>query len=41
VGSLYFFTRPHYDSLMPAAQYIENDMMQLMESFEWKKASKK
>jgi gliding motility-associated lipoprotein GldD len=36
VGSLYFYTRPNYDSLMPAAQYVENDMMRLMESFEWK-----
>ena len=40
VGSLYFYTRPNYDSLMPAAQYIENDMMRLMESFEWKGVSK-
>jgi hypothetical protein len=36
VGSLYFYTRPNYDSLMPAAQYVENDLMRLMESFEWK-----
>ncbi|MDO7542806.1 MAG: gliding motility lipoprotein GldD [Flavobacteriaceae bacterium] len=36
VGSLYFYTRPNYDSLLPATQYVENDMMRLMESFEWK-----
>ena len=40
VGSLYFYTRPNYDSLMPAAQYVENDMIRLMESFEWKEVSK-
>ena len=40
VGSLYFYTRPNYDSLMPAANYVENDMMRLMESFEWKNTSK-
>jgi hypothetical protein len=26
---------------VPAANYVENDMMQLMESFEWKNTSKK
>tara|TARA_B100000767_G_C19771967_1_gene540531 strand:- start:1120 stop:1674 length:555 start_codon:yes stop_codon:yes gene_type:complete len=36
VGSLYFYTKPNYDSLMPAAKYVENDMMRLMESLEWK-----
>ena len=35
VGSLYFYTRPNYDSLMPAARYIEQDMSKLMESLSW------
>lgn len=37
VGSLYFYTRPNYDSILPAARYIEQDMVKLMESLEWKK----
>lgn len=37
VGSLYFYTRPNYDSIMPAARYIEKDMVKLMETLEWKK----
>lgn len=36
VGSLYFYTRPNYDSIMPAARYIEQDMVKLMESLTWK-----
>ena len=38
VGSLYFYTRPNYDSILPAARYIEQDMVKLMESLEWKKS---
>ncbi len=36
VGSLYFYTRPNYDSLMPAATYIEKDLIHLMETLKWK-----
>ncbi len=36
VGSLYFYTRPNYDSIMPAARYIEKDMVKLMETLVWK-----
>lgn len=36
VGSLYFYTRPNYDSILPAARYVEQDMMKLMESLTWK-----
>jgi len=36
VGSLYFYTRPNYDSIMPAARFIEQDMVKLMESLSWK-----
>ena len=36
LGSLYFFTRPNYDSIYPAAKYIERDIVHLMETFRWK-----
>lgn len=35
-GSLYFYAKPNFDSIMPAASYIKNDMQYLMESIEWK-----
>ena len=37
VGSLYFYTRPNYDSIMPAAKYVERDVIYLMESLKWRK----
>ncbi len=36
-GSLYFYAKPNYDSLLPAANYLKNDIKQIMESFRWKK----
>ncbi len=36
IGSLYFYSRPNYDSIMPAAKYVERDVMHLMETFRWK-----
>ncbi|MCH1517015.1 MAG: gliding motility lipoprotein GldD [Flavobacteriaceae bacterium] len=36
VGSLYFYARPNYDSILPAARYVEKDMVKLMESLRWK-----
>ncbi|SDR81361.1 gliding motility-associated lipoprotein GldD [Formosa sp. Hel1_31_208] len=36
-GSLYFYTKPNYDSIYPAAVYLKNDIKHLMESIEWKK----
>lgn len=36
VGTLYFYTKPNYDSIYPATKYVEKDMIQLMESIEWK-----
>jgi gliding motility-associated lipoprotein GldD len=36
MGSLYFYSRPNYDSIMPAAKYLERDVMHLMESLRWK-----
>lgn len=35
-GSLYFETRPHYDSIYPAAVYLQNDMGRIMETLQWK-----
>jgi gliding motility-associated lipoprotein GldD len=35
-GSVYFYTKPNFDSIMPAASYVKNDMQQWMESLKWK-----
>jgi gliding motility-associated lipoprotein GldD len=35
-GSVYFYAKPNFDSIMPAASYIENDMRRLMETLKWK-----
>jgi gliding motility-associated lipoprotein GldD len=35
-GSVYFYAKPNYDSIMPAADYIKNDMQNLIESLKWK-----
>lgn len=35
-GSLYFESRPNYDSILPAAAYIQKDMRHLMETLKWK-----
>lgn len=34
--SIYFYAKPNFDSVMPAASYIKNDMQRLMESLKWK-----
>ncbi|TVZ52852.1 gliding motility lipoprotein GldD [Dokdonia sp. Hel_I_53] len=36
-GSIYFNTKPNYDSIYPAAVYLKNDIRHLMETIEWKK----
>nr|WP_322623229.1 gliding motility lipoprotein GldD [uncultured Flavobacterium sp.] len=36
-GSMYFYAKPNFDSIMPAAAYIKNDMQNLVESIHWKK----
>ena len=36
VGSLYFYAKPNYDSILPAANYLQRDMTQIMESLHWK-----
>lgn len=35
-GSLYFYAKPNYDSILPAAEYLKKDMQHLMESLKWK-----
>jgi gliding motility-associated lipoprotein GldD len=35
-GSVYFYAKPNFDSIMPAASYIKNDMKRLMETVKWK-----
>ena len=35
-GALYFYTKPNYDSILPAVDYIKKDIMQLVETLEWK-----
>ena len=35
-ASLYFYAKPNFDSIMPAADYIRNDMQTLMETIKWK-----
>ena len=34
-GSLYFYTKPNYDSILPAVDYIKNDIIRIIESLEW------
>ncbi len=35
-GSLYFYAKPNYDSILPAVAYIKEDILQLIETLEWK-----
>lgn len=35
-GSLYFYTKPNYDSILPAVDYVKNDIIKIMETIEWK-----
>lgn len=35
-GSLYFYAKPNYDSILPAAHYLKNDIKHLMETIKWK-----
>lgn len=36
-GALYFRTKPNYDSLLPAIDYVEKDIKTLMESIKWRR----
>jgi len=35
-SSLYFDFTPNNDSLQPVIQYLREDMMQMINTFEWK-----
>lgn len=35
-GSVYFYAKPNYDSIMPATDYIKKDMRKIMETIRWK-----
>ena len=35
-GALYFETKPNYDSILPAVNYIQKDLMHFIESLRWK-----
>ncbi len=35
-GSLYFYTKPNYDSIYPASEYLKKDIKRIMESVSWK-----
>ena len=35
-GSLYFYAKPNYDSILPAVAYIKKDILHLVETLEWK-----
>ncbi|QMU66763.1 MAG: gliding motility lipoprotein GldD [Flavobacteriaceae bacterium] len=34
-GALYFYAKPNYDSVLPAAAYIKKDIIKLIESLGW------
>jgi gliding motility-associated lipoprotein GldD len=36
VGSVYFYAKPNYDSIFPAINYLESDIVRLMETLDWK-----
>ncbi|TNJ44184.1 gliding motility lipoprotein GldD [Tamlana fucoidanivorans] len=35
-GSLYFYAKPNYDSILPAAHYLQKDIRHIMETIRWK-----
>ncbi|MBS9462464.1 gliding motility lipoprotein GldD [Flagellimonas sp. 389] len=35
-GSLYFYAKPNYDSILPAAVYLQKDIRRIMETLRWK-----
>lgn len=36
VGSMYFYAKPNFDSILPAASYVKDDIRKIMETIEWK-----
>ena len=35
-GSLYFYAKPNYDSILPAAVYVQQDIRNIITSLRWK-----
>lgn len=35
-GALYFYSKPQYDSIIPAIRYVEKDIRHIIETFKWK-----
>lgn len=35
-GSLYFYAKPNFDSILPAADYIKADVRKIIETMKWK-----
>jgi gliding motility-associated lipoprotein GldD len=35
-ASMYFYSKPNFDSILPAADYIKNDMKKIIETIKWK-----
>lgn len=35
-GSMYFYAKPNFDSILPAANYIKDDMRNIVETLKWK-----
>lgn len=40
IGSLYFYAKPNFDSILPATHYVKEDMLRLIETLEWKEQAK-
>jgi gliding motility-associated lipoprotein GldD len=36
-GSLYFYAKPNYDSILPAVNFIKEDILHLVETLKWLK----
>jgi gliding motility-associated lipoprotein GldD len=36
VGSMYFYAKPNFDSILPAASYVKDDIRRIMETVKWK-----
>lgn len=36
-ASVYFYAKPNFDSIMPAANYITKDMKRMLETIKWEK----
>ncbi len=35
-GSVYFYAKPNFDSILPAESFVKNDMKRLLETIKWK-----